>query len=56
MLRWAAATLLMTERNFRKAMGDRGRWMLKAALDRKSVLVQEEVAWGKRVIESAGCW
>jgi putative transposase len=43
-LRWAAAALLMTEQNFRKIMGYRDLWMLKAALDRKGVLVQQEVA------------
>jgi transposase-like protein len=43
-LRWAAAALLMTEQNFRKIMGYRDLWMLKAALDRKEVLVQQEVA------------
>ena len=37
-LRWAAA-LLMTEQNFRKIMGYRDLWMLKAALDQKGVLV-----------------
>ena len=43
-LRWAAAALLMTERNFRKIMGYRDLWMLKAVLDRKEVLIQQEVA------------
>lgn len=43
-LRWAAAALLMTEQNFRKIMGCRDLWMLKAALDQKGVLVQQEVA------------
>ncbi len=43
-LRWAAATLLMTEQNFRKIMGYRDLWMLKAALDQKGVLAQQEVA------------
>ena len=43
-LRWAAAALLMTEQNFRKIMGYKDLWMLKAALDRKGVLVQHEVA------------
>ena len=43
-LRWAAAALLMTEQNFRRIMGYRDRWMLKAALDQKGVLVQQEVA------------
>ena len=42
-VRWAAA-LLMTEQNFRKIMGYRDLWMLKAALDQKGVLVQQEVA------------
>lgn len=43
-LRWAAAALLMTEQNFRKIMGYRDLWMLKAALDQKRVLAQQEVA------------
>ncbi len=43
-LRWAAAALLLTEQNFRKIMGYRDLWMVKAALDRKGVLVQQEVA------------
>ncbi len=43
-LRWAAAALLMTEQNFRKIMGYRDLWMLKAALDQKGVLAQQEVA------------
>jgi transposase-like protein len=43
-LRWAAAALLMTEQHFRKIMGYRDLWMLKAALDRNTVLVQQEVA------------
>ena len=34
MLRWAAAALLMTEKNFRKMMGYRDFWMLEAALGR----------------------
>jgi hypothetical protein len=34
----------MTEQNFRKIMGYRDLWMLKAALDRNTVLVQQEVA------------
>ncbi len=43
-LRWAAAALLMTEQNFRKIMGYRDLWMLKAALDQNKVFVQQEVA------------
>ena len=43
-LRWAAAALLMTERNFRRIMGYRDLWMLKAALDQKGALAQQEVA------------
>ena len=43
-LRWAAAALLMTEKNFRRIMGYRDLWMLKVALDRKEVLVEQEVA------------
>ncbi|HEY6273349.1 MAG TPA: IS256 family transposase, partial [Terriglobales bacterium] len=33
-LRWAAAALLMTEKNFRRIMGYQDLWMLKAALGR----------------------
>ena len=43
-LRWAAAALLMTEQHFRKTMGYRDLWMLKAALDQKAVFAQQEVA------------
>ena len=43
-LRWAAAALLITEQNFRKIMGHRDLWMLKAALDQEGVLIQQEVA------------
>ena len=43
-LRWAAAALLMTEQNFRKIMGSRDLWMLKAALDQKGGWLQQEVA------------
>jgi transposase-like protein len=43
-LRWAAAALLMTEQNFRRIMGYRDLWMLKAALDQKGVFAQQEVA------------
>jgi hypothetical protein len=43
-LRWAADALLMTEQNFRKIMGYRDLWMLKAALHQKGVLAQQEVA------------
>jgi hypothetical protein len=43
-LRWAAETLLITEQNFRKNMGYRDLWMLKAALDQKEVLVHQKVA------------
>ncbi len=43
-LRWAAAALLMTEQNFRKIMGSRDLWMLKAALDQKGGLLQQKVA------------
>ncbi len=32
-LRWAGAAALETERNFRKIMGHKGLWMLKAVLD-----------------------
>jgi transposase-like protein len=43
-LRWAAAALLMTEKSFRKIMGYRDLWMLKAALDRNGAWAQQEVA------------
>lgn len=43
-LRWAAAALLMTEKNFRRIMGYRDLWMLKAVLDRNSTALQEKVA------------
>lgn len=43
-LRWAAAALLITEQSFRKIMGYRDLWMPTAALDRKGVLVQQEIA------------
>ena len=43
-LRWAAAALLMTERNFRKIMGYRDLWMLKAALETDSTAEQPKVA------------
>ncbi len=43
-LRWAAAALLMTEQNFRKIMGYRDLWTLKAALDQNKVFVRQEVA------------
>ncbi len=33
MLRWAAAGALETEKNFRKIIGFRDLWMLKAALE-----------------------
>ena len=37
---WAGAALLMTEQHFRRMMGYRDLWMLKAALDQNQVLVQ----------------
>lgn len=43
-LRWAAAALLETEKNFRKIMGYRDLWMLEAALDLNGGLLQQEVA------------
>jgi transposase-like protein len=43
-LRWAAAALLMTEQSFRKIMGYRDLWMLRAALGQNEVLLQQEVA------------
>lgn len=41
---WAAAALLMTEQNFRKIMGYRDLWMLKAALDQDAVSIRRQVA------------
>lgn len=43
-LRWAAAALLMTEQHFRKIMGYRDLWMLKAALGRNEERSKEKVA------------
>jgi hypothetical protein len=40
---WAAA-LLETEKNFRKIMGYRDLWMLKAALDPNTVSAKQAVA------------
>ena len=42
-LRWAAA-LFMTEQNFRRMMGYRDLWMLKAALDENQTSVKKQVA------------
>jgi hypothetical protein len=43
-LRWAAAALPMTEQNFRRIMGYRDLWMLKAALDEKQTSLKKQVA------------
>jgi len=43
-LRWAAAALLMTEQNFRRIMGYRDLWMLKAALDENQISLKKQVA------------
>ena len=43
-LRWAAAALLMTEKNFRRVMGYRDLWMLKAALGRNQESPKEKAA------------
>jgi transposase-like protein len=43
-LRWAAAALVMTEQHFRKIMGYRDLWMLKAALGRNEERSKEKVA------------
>src|SRR5207249_3272259 len=43
-LRWAAAALLMTEQNFRRIMGYRDLWMLKAALDENQTSFKKQVA------------
>jgi len=42
-LRWAAAAALETERNFRKIMGHKGLWMLKAVLDEAQSLSNESL-------------
>jgi hypothetical protein len=41
-LRWAAAALLMTEKNLRRIMGYKDLWMLESALDRKKAEDQEK--------------
>lgn len=43
-LRWAAAALLLTEQNFRRIMGYRDLWMLKAALDENQTSLNKQVA------------
>jgi putative transposase len=43
-LRWAAAALLMTEKNFRRIMGYQDLWMLKAALGRRNEESSKEKA------------
>lgn len=43
-LRWAASALLMTEQHFRKIMGYRELWMLKAALGKNQETTREKVA------------
>ena len=43
-LRWAAAALLMTEQDFRRIMGYRDLWMLKAALDENQTSLKKQVA------------
>ncbi len=43
-LRWAASALLMTEKHFRKLMGYRDLWMLKAALDENQASLKKQVA------------
>jgi hypothetical protein len=40
-LRWAAAAALETEKNFRKIMGYKELWMLKAALDEDHLPTKE---------------
>jgi hypothetical protein len=40
-LRWAGAAAMETERNFRKIMGHKGLWMLKAVLDEGQSLSEE---------------
>ncbi len=43
-LRWAAAAALETEKNFRKIIGFRDMWMLKAALDHDQTLDEKTVS------------
>jgi len=43
-LRWAAAALLMTEKNFRRIMGYQDLWMLKAVLGRNEESSKEKAA------------
>jgi putative transposase len=43
-LRWAASALLITEQHFKRIMGYRDLWMLKAALGRNQAAAQEKVA------------
>jgi putative transposase len=43
-LRWAAAALLMTEKNFRRIMGYKDLWMLKAALGRNREVSKAKAA------------
>jgi len=43
-LRWAAAALLATEKNFRRIMGYKDLWMLKAALGRNEASSKEKAA------------
>ena len=43
-LRLAAAALGMSEKNFRKIMGYRDLWMLKAVLDENDVALKDQVA------------
>jgi hypothetical protein len=40
-LRWAAAALLETEKSFRKIMGYKDLWMLKAVLDEETISPQQ---------------
>jgi len=40
-LRWAAAALLETEKNFRRIMGHQDLWMLKAVLDEEKISPQQ---------------
>ena len=59
-LRWAAAALLETGKNFRKIMGYRDLWMLKTALDPNTVSAKQEVATLSRdfsawAIRSSSC-
>jgi hypothetical protein len=47
-LRWAASTFLDVETRFRRILGYRDLWVLKAILDDKHVDEEKEAAWDDR--------